>query len=682
MSHANGIKKLLDQGNYLEASKLADKHKITDCRNFCQRLSEINEIASSIDHSTSIVSSLSDKITSYESELKNIKDTAFQMEEREHAVQVLYKNYEDTCNLIDELLQNLRIPDHIQELPRIMMHGDLYDRNFIERIDEALEDFQRVLQYQPDPVLLEMQCIRDQREHAYSIKSRIGELLYQHFIGCIDSLFSQHSEGFINHIYSQAITLPGHDVIHNELQLYLEQFVHWTGRNDRDRVYTAMNDYYIARSKAQYDKEFKVFFECAKERMNYPIKHGRLTELNPTDSRKRNSMNSGDNSTRASSLSGGGGGTLDSQDTASGKSSEISYGGWGEFDADFDRMLRALDPTCRSEQQFYSSFFPAFDEDSDGELTIKKLVHMFSQLSIEFIEFANYYNNQNGLYSLYLLTRLSQYLSTQSSSNNALLRIYREVTIIVKRNFDTFMKQQLNSIRELKAPKQSKCGVLSAVKNFEQFAKQVEQLFANTGSRRSEVDRYYSDLVTELFKTIERIEHNRTPTEMIRLENYKYLHDVLSLIKVPCLKTKPREAKAAYEAALNAYVTRYFGRPLEKVNIFFDGVQAKVAQGVKEDEISFQLAFSKQELRKVLQMVTLKEVRKGLEEMYRRIEKHAYEPKSNLIEVIWHAMQSEFLSQYKAIQGMIERCYPGSNLSLMFSIEDVLQVFSDIAQSH
>ena len=42
-----------------------------------------------------------------------------------------------------------------------------------------------------------------------------------------------------------------------------------------------------------------------------------------------------------------------------------------------------------------------------------------------------------------------------------------------------------------------------------------------------------------------------------------------------------------------------FFRPLEKVNQFFDGVSARIAAGVKEAEISYQLQFSKQELRKV-----------------------------------------------------------------------------------
>lgn len=472
MSPLSEIKKLFDQGDYLAADRLADKYKIADCKNVCQNLSGLNDIVESIDHSISTVTNLEDKIKDYESGLRNIRDTAFQIEEREHAAELQCKNLADTCMLIEDLINNLNIAPQVE---RVLLDSDLNDEASIEKLEEALNQLEKVIEYNADPAL---KCVREQKAMANNLKSRFRERFYRHF------------------------------------------------------------------------------------------------------------------------------------------------------------------------------------------------------------ESANYYNSQNGLYSLYLLTRLSRYLSAQKSSNRFLLQIYGEVIIIVKRNFDSFMEQQLNAIRDYKPPKQSKFGVLSIVKDFEQLANEVETLLETTGTRRSELDRWYPELVTELFRLIDSIEHSRTPTEMIRLENYKYLHDLLCTLKVPCLKAKRAEAKMQYEVALNAYVTRYFGRPLEKVNIFFDGVQAKVAQGVKEEEISYQLAFSKQELRRVLQMVSLKEVRRGLEEMYRRIEKHAYEPKSNLIEVIWHAMQTEFLTQYKAIQSMIERCYPSTNLSLTFTIEDVLQVFSDIAQSH
>jgi hypothetical protein len=45
-------------------------------------------------------------------------------------------------------------------------------------------------------------------------------------------------------------------------------------------------------------------------------------------------------------------------------------------------------------------------------------------------------------------------------------------------------------------------------------------------------------------------------------------------------------------------------------------------------------------------------------------------------------MQEEFITQYKNIEDLIQRCYPGSQLSLDFTINQVLEYFSDIARSH
>jgi len=61
-------------------------------------------------------------------------------------------------------------------------------------------------------------------------------------------------------------------------------------------------------------------------------------------------------------------------------------------------------------------------------------------------------------------------------------------------------------------------------------------------------------------------------------------------------------------------------------------VEAKVAQGVKESEVSYQMAFSKEQLRKVIGQYPAREVKRGLEHLYRKVEKHLSED-SNLLQV-------------------------------------------------
>lgn len=45
-------------------------------------------------------------------------------------------------------------------------------------------------------------------------------------------------------------------------------------------------------------------------------------------------------------------------------------------------------------------------------------------------------------------------------------------------------------------------------------------------------------------------------------------------------------------------------------------------------------------------------------------------------------MQGEFIDQYKNIEELIQRCYPDSNITLEFTIQNILEFFSEIAQSH
>lgn len=75
------------------------------------------------------------------------------------------------------------------------------------------------------------------------------------------------------------------------------------------------------------------------------------------------------------------------------------------------------------------------------------------------------------------------------------------------------------------------------------------------------------------------------------------------------------------------------------------------------------------------------DVRKGLENLYTKVEKHLGK-ESQLLQVVWHDMQSEFLNQLKHYQTLIGRCYPNSRINLEFTIEDVLGYFSAIAQRH
>ena len=79
--------------------------------------------------------------------------------------------------------------------------------------------------------------------------------------------------------------------------------------------------------------------------------------------------------------------------------------------------------------------------------------------------------------------------------------------------------------------------------------------------------------------------------------------------------------------------------------------------------------------------LNLKKVKKGLDDLYKKVEKHLVE-NSSLMQVVWRDMSNEFISQCKNYENLIRKCYPGHKISLEFSDEQICLFFEQIAQSH
>jgi hypothetical protein len=120
--------------------------------------------------------------------------------------------------------------------------------------------------------------------------------------------------------------------------------------------------------------------------------------------------------------------------------------------------------------------------------------------------------------------------------------------------------------------------------------------------------------------------------------------------------------------------------------LFFEGVQQKIQQGIKESDISYQNAYSKQELRKVISQYPAREVKKGLEHLYKKVEKHLCD-EENLLQVVWREMTNEFVRQYEFLtvrrkgfhaENILTEIYhyiPGTNTKMLRRCYDKLRLF-------
>lgn len=585
---------------------------------------------------------LEKKIDNYLSLLKNNNDVIIQVGLKENQVKIEQENKKKLEMFIEDMLGQLDFP---LECEKYLLENDLSSKQGIKECIKSAEKLQLCLNATIHPTMNYIVGVQEQKAYLEKVQLKFSERLTNHIINEFNYYIRMYQTDNGNAINFQDLTLPKHELIHNGLFIY-QPLVRWLNNINLD-YFLILTDKYETEMKNVYDTEINTYFEVVKDRMAGSQSQQRT-------SRKSISY-------------------LDNFDTVSSKDSEISMSEWEEFDSCLERILSAIDPVCLSEQKFCMQFFTidnlnnssirnsvnssivttvtgtsgfnlhrrvsnvsannsishsiSNESQNSNENAEKKLkclremmARLFGILEQEFLSFIIHYDNIDGMFSMYLLVRLTQHVLSAEDKGSFLAKTYGNILINVKRNFDKFMNNQSNEIEQAKITKKNKCGVFSFIKKFEVFAKQAENVYKNSGGRRTDIDKWYKILINKMFDQINNLakQHHKTPEEMVLLENYHYLHNVLMTLKIACLDQERKETKLRYNEALKDYVSRYFGRPLEKLNVFFKGVQQKVQQGVKEEEVGYQLAFSKQELRKNIEECSLKEVKKGLEDMYRK----------------------------------------------------------------
>ncbi|KAI1234655.1 Exocyst complex component 1, partial [Lamprotornis superbus] len=319
-----------------------------------------------------------------------------------------------------------------------------------------------------------------------------------------------------------------------------------------------------------------------------------------------------------------------------------------------EKVLRELQPLCTSEQQFLQEFFwlgcdsvelqliPHLPHDllwffRPAEATAQVLSELFSCLEPELRVFLDICSKAQPLGCLQVLVTLSDaVLGTWGSSSappSFLHSLLRNVLLLAKSNFNKCIGTLCKEMEEAKAPSRMRGGILPCVSRFQEFLDFSEEVF-RTSQRRGELDKAQLRLASSVFSSISSLSsaNLKVNTDMVMMENFHHVHKFLCQKNIPCLEDKKREAMQRSREHMEKFVTTSLGQPLERLQHFFEGVKARLAQGVKDEELSFQLAYSKQELRKVIEKYPGKEVKRALESLYRTLHKYL-SPEENLLPV-------------------------------------------------
>ncbi|XP_076873245.1 exocyst complex component 1 isoform X4 [Brachyhypopomus gauderio] len=705
------------------AEKLSSELQVLDGANIQSIMAsekQVNILMHLLDEALAEVDTIEGKLLSYEEMLQSVKEQMDQISQSNRLIQISNTN---NSKLLDEIQFLVNYLDLSKGHIRALQEGDLSSPKGIEACTNAAEALLQCMNVALRPGHDKLTAVKQQQHQFSELRDQFARRLTNHLNNVFVHQGHDQSSTLVQHM--SELTLPKHSPLHRDLLRYAK-LMEWLKTTQREK-YEGLSRTYVDYMTRLYEREIKDFFEIAKIKMAGTTKegkgkfatlprkesalkqeteslHGSSGKLTgSTSSLNKLSVNSS-NSRRSQSSS-----LLDMGNMSA---SDLDVADRTKFDKIFEQVLSELEPLCLAEQDFISKFFKLQQyaalaqaentDESDGlgfsrpvsehrqsmssdkDLVRQMMNKIFHSIETELNSLIALGDKIDSFNSLYMLVKMSHHVWTAETVDPAsfLSTTLGNVLVTVKRNFDKCISGQIRQMEEVKISKKSKVGILPFVTGFEEFAELAETIFRNA-ERRGDLDKAYVKLIKAVFENVEKVanESQKTPRDVVMMENFHHIFSTLSRMKISCLEAERKDAKHKYLDHLQSYVINSLGQPLEKLNHFFEGVEARVAQGVREEEVSYQLAFSKQELRKVIKEYPGKEVKKGLDNLYKKVDKHLCEEES-LLQVVWHSMQDEFIRQYKHFEGLINRCYPGSGITMDFTIQDMLEYFSSIAQSH
>ncbi|KAL1888104.1 hypothetical protein Sste5346_009791 [Sporothrix stenoceras] len=230
--------------------------------------------------------------------------------------------------------------------------------------------------------------------------------------------------------------------------------------------------------------------------------------------------------------------------------------------------------------------------------------------------------------------------SNQEFLNNLLQKLHSTLEV----RFRKFVDEQIRAIEETKVKIKKRKGVIGFMRIFPIFSAAVENMLAdidpNLAVRRT-VDHEYDRILRSMFDSLKVIaRENPTMTvaaagsadpedkealnfHILLIENMNhYLEDVDNPRGLAVLDQWKEAAAAELTEHMGLYLNAVMRRPLGRLLEHLENVEAQLASGRSASAVANQPSNSKTMFNKVLGSYDAKEVRKGIETLRKRVEKH------------------------------------------------------------
>ncbi|KAI9294804.1 hypothetical protein K502DRAFT_324647 [Neoconidiobolus thromboides FSU 785] len=650
---------------------------------------QVEAIIDRIDRAIYELDGVDSWLTLYKTELDSLGDDIFQIQSLNEALQIQSRNQQNLLEEVEKVLGQVSVPDSLAD---VLRKTKFETEGGMKTILDAAASIQRTIKTNYEEGVKDMSVINEQMEanilQANNFSSRAFEYLKVMFNYQVNTALTGQGKGTKLRIDMKNIK--------EELSKF-RGLTLWLSEMDPSR-HNELQHAYSAAVGNIYSSEYKGLSETFRsltflkkantDDVKYLFTNPSSNKLGPTLHRRTGS--------------------------------DIVTDPKQPPDVVLNQILNVIFPDIIKEQNFFTLMFhigvksldfqqwvrewekyqaPIKDSDllglrkAQNDVKIRKRISenmetMFSNLSSELSALGETLIKFDWTLLVVLLVKAETFIERCENSNQEfLLKNLNNVHSLFRMHLDKNVDEQVKAIKELQVSGKKRSGILSFFKTFPEFLNRMEAFIGSAETPiRQQMDKCYQKIVNVMFdnlevsaKQSEHLEKEQLNLHIIILENMHYFYmETGRYKKNSTIGGFNEQARSSYNTHLQAYVKDVIKRPLGKLLEFFEGIEA-LLRSRSPEEVGFNNSYNKTALKKVISMFPADEIRKSILVLYTRVKKH-FSEEEGLLQVIWREIQEEFINQHKKMSELIKSCYPGSNITLEFTINDLFAIFSRVAK--
>ncbi|KAF7301154.1 Sec3-PIP2-bind domain-containing protein [Mycena indigotica] len=293
-----------------------------------------------------------------------------------------------------------------------------------------------------------------------------------------------------------------------------------------------------------------------------------------------------------------------------------------------------------------------------------------------------------------LIVSLERFIAEADDRGNLfLLNALGKQHTRLKGLFDRHINEQIKGVEQTKLNGKKRKGVVHFVKHFPVYISHVESqlIGADALEVRGTVDAAYDRIVQSMFESLKQMakmdgegeDKGQLNFHVILIENMHHFVAEISQIEIGSVSGFLRRAEGIYDENMTAYIKIVLRRPFGKLIDYFEGVE-RLLKTTAPSEVATNPNYNKSALKKVVKEFNAKDVRKHVDGLFKRVEKHFTEGSEDsgagmasgtVMAGVWKACEEELVRVTQLVQKRITQCYADSGVTLEYTIADVESAF-------